>query len=328
MNRTLEYLISEQDNHIKMSAFLQKQGYSAKNLTSLRRTPDSFLLVRGGEILGKDREIHMNEYVYTGDKLTVFIRETERSEKILPVELPFPVIYEDEDLVVINKPAGMPIHPSIRHYENTLANAAAYYYREAGSNFVYRCINRLDKDTTGLTILAKNPLSGHLLQVQMRQNRIERIYTAIVEGEPVLAQGVVDLPIARKEESIIERIVDQEQGERAVTHYQVLRTSSVAAQRAKGTLPVAKEPSPPTSVVRLKLETGRTHQIRVHMKAIGHPLVGDYLYNPESTGMSRQALHAGELTFFQPITGEKIHLVTELPMDMQSFLQSNISEEN
>lgn len=328
MDRTLEYLISEQDNHIKMSAFLQKQGYSAKNLTSLRRTPDSFLLERDGKKLGLDREIHMNEYVYAGDKLTVFIRETDISEKIVPVELPFPIVYEDEDLVVINKPAGMPIHPSIRHYENTLANAAAYYFKDAGSNFVYRCINRLDKDTTGLTILAKNPLSGHLLQEQMREDKIERIYTAIVEGTPTPAQGTIDLPIARKEESIIERIISHEKGEKAVTHYHVMMTSSTAAPRAKGTLPVAKEPSPPTSVVRLKLETGRTHQIRVHMKAIGHPLVGDYLYNPENTGMSRQALHAGELTFFQPITGEKIHLVTELPEDMQSFLQNNIPEEN
>lgn len=311
MNRTLEYLISEQDHHTKISAFLQKQGYSAKNLTSLRRTPDSFLLERKGELLGRDRELHMNEYVYAGDKLTVFIRETEQSEKIVPVELPFPVVYEDEDLVVINKPAGMPIHPSIRHYENTLANAAAYYFKDAGENFVYRCINRLDKDTTGLTILAKNPLAGNLLQEQMREDKIERIYTALVEGEPTPLEGTIDLPIARKEESIIERIISPEKGEKAVTHYQVLQTFRFDHEKA-------------FSLVRLKLETGRTHQIRVHMKAIGHPLVGDYLYNPTNQQMNRQALHGGELTFFQPITGERIHLVTELPDDMKMLIREKL----
>lgn len=315
MNRTLEYLITEQDHHTKISTFLQKQGYSAKILTSLRRTSFSFELVREEICAGKAlqefapekilQDVHMNEYVYAGDRLKVFIRETEQSEKILPVELPFPVVYEDEDLVVVNKPSGMPIHPSIRHYENTLGNAAAWYFKDTDEKFVYRCINRLDKDTTGLTIIAKNPLSGHLLQEQMREDKITRIYTAIVDGVPEPSEGTIDLPIARKDASIIERQVDAEQGEPAVTHYKVLENSGDRA------------------LVQLRLETGRTHQIRVHMKAIGHPLLGDYMYHPAYKGREdcRQALHAGEIIFFQPVSGEKIHLRAELPKDMQEIVK-------
>ena len=251
------------------------------------------------------QDVHMNEYVYAGDRLKVLIRETEQSEKILPVELPFPVVYEDEDLVVVNKPPGMPIHPSIRHYDNTLGNAAAWYFKDRDDKFVYRCINRLDKDTTGLTIIAKNPLAGHLLQEQMRQDRITRIYTAIVEGVPEPLEGIIDLPIARKDASIIERQVDQERGEPAVTHFKVLENLGDCA------------------LVQLRLETGRTHQIRVHMKAVGHPLLGDYMYNPayKDREDTRQALHAGELIFFQPVSGEKIHLRVELPGDMQEIIE-------
>lgn len=333
MDRTLEYLITEPDHHTKISTFLQKQGYSAKILTSLRRTSFSFELVPGeqherkalqellpGDASEKQRtgndlkkiypgevlqDVHMNEYVYAGDRLKVLIRETEQSEKILPVELPFPVVYEDEDLVVVNKPPGMPIHPSIRHYDNTLGNAAAWYFKDRDDRFVYRCINRLDKDTTGLTIIAKNPLAGHLLQEQMRQDRITRIYTAIVEGVPEPLEGIIDLPIARKDASIIERQVDQERGEPAVTHFKVLENLGDCA------------------LVQLRLETGRTHQIRVHMKAVGHPLLGDYMYNPayKDREDTRQALHAGELIFFQPVSGEKIHLRAELPGDMQEIIE-------
>lgn len=294
MERTLTYDIPECFAGHKISEFLRNKGYSGQNLTVLKRMPDSILI--------NHEWVHLNRLLQPGDVLTVQIRETEVSQKIPPVELPFPVVYEDEDLVVVNKPANMPIHPSMKNYENTLGNAAAYYYEKQGKAFVYRCINRLDKDTTGLTIIAKHLISCGILYEEMAGRRIKREYLAIVEGEKLPDSGTIDLPLGRKPDSAIERMVDYEHGERAVTHYRVLG-------RGGG-----------LSFLALWLETGRTHQIRVHMKAIGHPLIGDFLYNPENTQMHRQALHAARLTFVHPILGTEMVLSAPLPEDIKGIL--------
>lgn len=294
MERTLRYEIPENFIGHKISEFLHHKGYSKQNLTVLKRMPES-ILVNG-------IWVHLNEHLKEGDILTVHITETEVSQKIPPVELPFPIVYEDEDIVVINKPADMPIHPSMKNYENTLGNAAAYYYEKQGKPFVYRCINRLDKDTTGLTIIAKHLVSCGILYTAMEQRKIKREYIAIVEGEDIPESGTVDFPLGRKPESAIERMVDYERGDRAVTHYRVL---------AKGG---------GLSLLSLHLDTGRTHQIRVHMKEIGHPLIGDFLYNPDNKQMDRQALHAAKLSFSHPITGEYIALEASLPEDMRQAL--------
>lgn len=297
MNRTLIYNIPSAYDGYKISAFLKDMNYPSGILTLFRHTPDTVLL--------NDKPVFLNTILCTGDRLTVFVKETASGNSELhAVRLPFHVVYEDEDLVVINKPANMPIHPSLRHYEDTLANAAAYYYRDETSPFIYRCINRLDKNTSGLTILAKNPLSGHLLQAQMRERTISRTYTALVEGSFASPSGTVDLPIGRVDNSIILRHVDFANGESAVTHYQVLRSNGNF------------------SLLSLQLDTGRTHQIRVHMSAIGHPLVGDYLYNPgfDASVFPRHALHAGALEFSHPVTGEAIHLQVDLPEDMQELI--------
>ena len=161
------------------------------------------------------------------------------------MQLPLDILYEDEDILVLNKPADMPVHPSAGNYENTLANGVAWYYKQQGENFVYRCINRLDRDTTGVLVLAKNPLSGALLSAQMKQRQIRRTYLALTDGIPP-EKGTVSAPIARMDDSVITREVNWEHGETAVTHYERLAVSNGY------------------SLVELHLDTGRTHQIRVH----------------------------------------------------------------
>lgn len=290
----------------KISEFLFCQGFSRQNLTELKKMDHSVMI--------GDRWEYMNYRLKEGDVLVVHIKEEEVSQKIPPVKLPFPVVYEDEDITVVDKPPHMPIHPSMKNYENTLGNAAAYYYKEQGKAFVYRCINRLDKDTTGLTILAKHMLSCSVLYDAMTKREIHRTYLAIVENAQIPDEGVVDMPLGRKEDSAIERMVDFEKGERAVTHYKVLDRNWTYLE-GKG-----------IALLELKLETGRTHQIRVHMKEIGHPLIGDFLYNPENTLMERQALHSWKLSFVHPVTGEGLDFQAELPADMAKFFPASLDK--
>ena len=243
----------------------------------------------------------MNYVLQPDDRLTIVIPEETPSEHIVPVNLPFPVVYEDEDLMIINKPSDMPIHPSIHNYENTLANAAAWYFGQKGETFVYRCINRLDRDTTGLLILAKNRLSGALLSRMSAERKIHRQYLAIATGE-IPKCGTIDAPIARACDSAILRQVDFVHGERAITHYRLLKFDGFY------------------SLVLLQLETGRTHQIRVHMNHIGHPLPGDYLYNPDYRFLQRQSLHSWKLSFSHPVSGIPMEFTAPVPADMQQFL--------
>ena len=231
-----------------------------------------------------------------GDEIVVRLPE-ETSD--FPMEdIPVSPLYEDEDILVLNKPADMPVHPSAGNYENTLANGVAWYYKQQGENFVYRCINRLDRDTTGVLVLAKNPLSGALLSAQMKQRQIRRTYLALTDGIPP-ENGTVSAPIARMDDSVITREVNWEHGETAVTHYERLAVSNGY------------------SLVELHLDTGRTHQIRVHMKYIGCPLPGDFLYHPVFDRISRQALHSFQLEFCHPITKKTLRFLAPVPEDFQ-----------
>lgn len=203
---------------------------------------------------------------------------------------------------MIDKPADMPVHPSMNNHDNTLANAVAAYAEEQGRHYPYRCINRLDRDTTGLLILAKHMLSAAVLYEEMRRREIRRTYLAIVRGR-IEAPGIIDLPIGRKEGSAIERQVDQEHGERAVTHYTPLRHGV------------------DWTLVQCTLETGRTHQIRVHMSHLGHPLPGDFLYGPKDPRMKRQPLHSWKLSFIHPITGARMEFTSPVPEDMNNYMR-------
>lgn len=286
MNRVLIYEIAAEHTGMKIGDFLRKTGYSRHVIIHLKKTENGILL--NGEWA------YVGQSLKEGDHLEIHIIEEESSEQIVSSELPLDIVYEDEDLLIINKPADMPIHPSINNYDNTLANALMWYYQQKGETFVYRCINRLDRDTTGLLIVAKNMLSGGILSDMSKKREIHREYLAIAEGE-VPQEGVIDAPIARKEESVIERCVDFERGDRAVTHYWRLDYRNGY------------------SLVRLKLETGRTHQIRVHMKYLGHPLTGDYLYNPDYRILNHQALHSWKLAFRHPVTGAQMQFKADPP---------------
>ena len=305
MKRILTYPITESDSDQRIYDFLCHHGYSRHIRTWLKQHPGSVRL-NGEEAL-------FYFPLKNGDLMEISLEEEHPSENIVPVDLPIHIIYEDEDLMVIDKPADMPVHPSIGNYENTLANAAAWYFHRQDIPFVFRCINRLDRDTTGLLILAKHMLSGAILSDQMKKRAIHRTYLAITEGKTDPA-GTIDSPIGRTDQSLILRQVDHENGDSACTHY--LQKCWHPKTFYPETLPV---PQDGLSLVQLQLETGRTHQIRVHMTSIGHPLIGDTLYNPETALMNRQALHSYRLAFTHPVTGASLEFTSPLPEDMAEF---------
>lgn len=291
MKRSISYIITNEYEDHTIDHFIRSKGFSVAVRTALKHTNEGILLN------GIWR--YTNSILHSGDILVLTIDERESSEKIIPSPLPLSIVYEDKDILIINKPANMPIHPSINHYENTLANALAYYFKEKNEDFVFRCVNRLDRDTTGLTLIAKNLFAASVLYPAAARHDIIRKYIAVVDGR-LEGSGTIDEPIARIHESTVLRGVDHENGARAVTRYSVLKHD----KRNEHTL------------VSLQLETGRTHQIRVHMKHIGYPLTGDYLYNPKSNVIGRTALHSASIDFKHPITGEQMYFEAPLPEDM------------
>lgn len=295
MNRNIDYIIDEDSAGLRVEQFLRRKRYSGQNLSEIKRMPKS-ILVNGVHY-------YMRQELSTGDHLQVRICETQNSEKIPPTKLPLDIVYEDEDLLVLNKPAGMPIHPSLNNYTNSIANALAYYFQSQGKPFIFRCCNRLDRDTSGLTIVSKHLVSGSILSDMTKYREVHREYLAIARGSVTPSEGTIQAPLGRKEGTIIERTVDWEHGEDAVTHYKVVK-------EANG-----------HSLVSLRLETGRTHQIRIHMKYLGYPLIGDYLYNPDMEYMTRQALHSHHMEFTHPITGEHMGFTAPLPEDMARVMQ-------
>ena len=291
MDRTITYLIAQEQ---QIGQFLKSKGYSDQNLVDLRKDTDA--------VLCDGSPARLIDHVSSGDTLTVQIREKKKSN-VKPTEIPVDILYEDEDLAIVNKPAGLPIHPSRKNELHSLGNAMSYYYRH--ENFVFRCTNRLDQDTSGLTIIAKNPLSAGILSEMSARKEIRRTYLAIVSGIVEPTTGTIDAPIGRCEIASpdMKRFIDPLHGQQAVTHYRVLNC-------AQG-----------HSLIELELETGRTHQIRVHMKYLGYPLIGDYLYHPDMTYIGRQALHAWKLEFEHPITGDKLEYTAPLPQDMRQAMK-------
>ncbi|MCS7458738.1 RluA family pseudouridine synthase [Paenibacillus doosanensis] len=226
----------------------------------------------------------------------------DESLELMPVWVPIEVLYEDDFLLVVHKPAGMKVHgdggASKEREETTLADAVASHYASTGQPCKVRHIHRLDEDTTGPVLYAKTEWSQLALDEAMREKRIERRYAAIVQGRWKERRGVVDAPIGRDRHHAGRRRVSAT-GERAVTHYEV------AEQWRRGAL------------VRLRLETGRTHQIRVHLSHLGHPIWGDALYGGPEEFIGRQALHGETLLLSHPFTGEPLHIEAPWPADMQ-----------
>lgn len=288
MNRTFIYTINKNKYNQTIETFLRELGYSRHILAHLKRTTEGVMI--------NERWERLNYLMQTGDVLTILYIEEHASENIVASTIPISIIYEDQDLLILNKPANLPVHPSQGNFDNTLANALAHYYESSGQTFVFRCINRLDRDTTGLILIAKNGISGCILSTMMKNRQIKRTYAALAEGFTA-PTGTITAPIARMEGSTIARCINFSGGEYASTHYRTLA-------RKNG-----------YSLISLQLETGRTHQIRVHMNYIGHPLPGDFLYHTDYRIINRQALHSHELSFLHPITGKDMHFQAELPKD-------------
>lgn len=257
--------------------------------------------------------VKMNRILSSGETIKIDLAKDE-SQDIGPEKMDIDIVYEDEDILVVNKKPFMVVHPTKSYQSGTLANGVINYFMESGQNCIVRLVSRLDMNTSGLIIIAKNQFSHGMLSKEMSDNKVEKRYLAIVHGCMKEKQGTIDLPIYKPEgiENGIKRIID-ERGQRSITHYKVVEEFSNS------------------SLIECKLETGRTHQIRVHLSHLGHPIYGDVLYGygeDEEALIKRQALHAYGLSFKSPRSGESLSLRAELPDDMQELIKNLKAEMN
>lgn len=259
-------------------------------------------LKKNDKILLNSEITYMHHPVKGNDIIEVFLDLEEDNSNIVPTKMDLDIIYEDETYIVVNKPAGIPIHPSMEHYEDSLSNGVKYYFDKISLKKKIRPVNRLDRNTSGLVIFAKNEYIQERLIEQMKNNLFYKEYIAICEGKFKNTKGIINASIARKENSIIERCVS-ENGDIAITEYEVLNYNSEENY----------------SVVKCILKTGRTHQIRVHMSYIGHPLLGDTLYGHESSKINRQALHSYKMSFVYPVDQKKVTYIATFPEDIQNI---------
>ena len=285
----LSYKIRETDRFDNVLHVLKEQLHlSDRLITRLKKANKIYL---------NNLPTYSKKPVIVGDTVSVLIDFDEDNSNIVATEMPLDIIYEDEYLLVINKPAGIAIHPSILHYNDSLSNGVKFYFDKLGLKKKIRIVNRLDRNTSGLVIFAKNEYIQECLIRQMKTKEFKKEYLAIVEGILPNKSGTLNFPIARKEGSIIERCVDPN-GDKAITHYDVLKTFNNL------------------SLVHIVLETGRTHQIRVHFSYINHPVLGDTLYGHPSKLIGRQALHSYKITFVHPVSKEVMTLEAPIPDDM------------
>ena len=236
--------------------------------------------------------------IINGDVITVNLDFEEESENIVSTPMKLNIVFEDDAFLILNKPAGIAVHPSILHYEDSLSNGVKFYFENIGLKRKIRPVNRLDLNTSGLIIFAKNEYIQECLIQQMQYGTFKKEYIAFVLGNFEKKCGTINLPIARKENSIIERCISSE-GQESITDYYVLEQHNNF------------------SVVKCSLKTGRTHQIRIHMAAIGHPLLGDSLYGVSCDWIDRQALHSHKICFLHPVSQKKLEFTCELPDDMK-----------
>lgn len=285
--RVIEYTVPKEFDGKKVYNFLR--GYvkiSTRLMRSLKRTPDGIML---GDKQGRTIDI-----IHTGDKITLNIPEDETAP--IPIEFPLDIVYEDEDLLIINKPPMLAMHESHNHQGDTLANAVSYYLSSKGKSASFRAVGRLDKGTSGLVVCALNVHCAARLS-----GKIKKQYLAIATGR-YEKEGIIEKPIYRPDPIKTYRTAD-DRGDYALTIYQPLETGENY------------------TLLRVDLATGRTHQIRVHFAYLGTPLYGDTMYGKPHEIISHQALHCENLTFTHPISGEEITLRAEMPEDMRALLE-------
>lgn len=293
MNRNLSFVIAKEHEDRKLANYLK---FHANMSTRLTRK-----LIREGFITINDSPARSNDILKEGDKVYVVL-ETKETQDIIPQDIPIEVAYEDVDLLIVNKPPFMVVHPTRSHQENTLANGVMNYFKNTNQDCIVRLVNRLDRDTSGLVMIAKSQYAHQGMAKKLDNNQIEKTYIAVVEGR-LEGKGTIDMPIDRPTPESMRREV-MEGGQRAVTHYEAISSSDEM------------------SVLSIKLETGKTHQIRVHMKSIGHPIVGDTLYGCESQYINRQALHAHRLRFTSLRDNIETEVLAELPEDMKKLMKN------
>ena len=248
-----------------------------------------------------NKKCSINSTISLGDIVSFSLDYEEDNSNIVATNIPLNIVYEDDCLLIINKQPNVAIHHSMLHYDNSLSNGVKFYFDSIGLKKKIRPVNRLDRNTSGLVIFAKNEYVQEFLIKQMKNNTFSKEYLAILEGILNKKKGTIIAPIARKKDSIIERCVD-ESGDFSITHYKVIKEFNNL------------------SLVNFKLETGRTHQIRVHSSYIGHPILGDDLYGNKSSLIYRQALHSYKISFIHPKAREKMCFEIDLPKDMINIL--------
>ena len=291
----LKYVVKKEDHFDNVKGVLKtKFEISDRLLLKLKKNNLIFL---------NNSVVNIKAPVNSNDIVEISLDYDEDNTNIVPTKMDLKIIFEDDWLLILNKPAGYPIHPSMQHFEDSISNGVKYYFNSIGLNKKIRPVNRLDKDTSGIVIFAKNEYIQECLVRQMRDNIFIKEYIAVCKGKFESLSGTITAPISRKDGSIIERCV-AEDGEYAITHYDVIKSNSELSE------------------VHLILETGRTHQIRVHMAYIDHSIVGDTLYGCTSNLIDRQALHSSRVEFFHPITHEKIEFIAPLYEDMDNLIKS------
>ena len=292
----LEY-INKENKYKKLRDVLIKEfNISSREITNLKKRNLIFL---NNENTFLDKNLNLN------DKIVVSFDYDEDNSNIIPLENNLDIIYEDEWLLIINKPPLMPIHPTSNHFDDTLSNIVKFYYDKINLKKKIRPVNRLDKDTSGIVVFAKNEYIQETLIKQMKNNTFKKTYIALIDGILLKKEDTINKPITRKLPSIIERKIS-DNGDLSITHYKVLKENK-------------KEK---ISLLELLLETGRTHQIRVHMQYLNTPILGDTLYGKKSNLISRQALHSYKIEFIHPITKKNINFLANIPNDINNIIKT------
>ncbi|MGG5253254.1 RluA family pseudouridine synthase [Neobacillus sp. SM06] len=288
----LNWLIEPTDTGKLVRDFAKEKDISRSALTDIK--------FKGGKILVNKAEVNVRYRLQQEDFLEIIFPPETKSDGVAGEEIPLDIVYEDEFVLVINKPPGMNTIPSREHPAGSLANALIGYYEKSGIEATAHIVTRLDRNTSGLVLIAKHRHVHHLFSRAQQNGGVKRGYEAFVSGKVAAERGTIEQPIGRKAESIIEREV-REDGQYACTHFKVLA-------RAED-----------YSHLELRLETGRTHQIRVHMLSIGHPLLGDDLYGGSTERIKRQALHCKQLAFWHPFLNKQMKFTIPLPEDMKKL---------
>ena len=289
----LEYVVNELTKYENVKQVLKEEFLMSDRLiVKLKNSKQIYL---------NNAPTFVNQKLKIGDKISADLDFEETSDNIVPTKIDLDILYEDDGLLIVNKPPFMPVHPSMDHFEDSLSNGIKYYFNSIGLKRKIRPVNRLDKNTSGIVIFAKNEYMQECLIKQMRSGSFKKEYLALVNGVIDKEIQVIDAPIARKDDSIIERCVS-ENGDRAITEIELLKAFDNY------------------SLVKCNLKTGRTHQIRVHLSYIGHPILGDDLYGKKSEFISRQALHAYMVSFIHPLTKKEFKIDAEIPNDISQLI--------